>query len=70
MSKDTADPGNLGIVAPTSEGKTYTVIEVLKYFPAEDVHFIGRMSTMTLVRQKGILIDSNNQTSKRSDQGT
>lgn len=60
MSKDTTDPGNLGIVAPTSEGKTYPVIEVLKYFPAEDVHFIGRMSTMTLVRQKGILIDSNN----------
>jgi len=61
MSKDTAGPGNLGIVAPTSEGKTYPVIEVLKFFPAEDVHYIGRMSTMTLVRQKGILIDSNNQ---------
>ena len=28
MSKDTTDPGNLGIVAPTSEGKTYPVIEV------------------------------------------
>ena len=60
ISKDTADPGNLGIVAPTSEGKTYPVIEVLKFFPTEDVHYIGRMSTMTLVRQKGILIDSNN----------
>ena len=54
------DPGNLGIVAPTSEGKTYPVIEVLKFFPAEDVHYIGRMSTMTLVRQKGVLVDSNN----------
>jgi regulator of PEP synthase PpsR (kinase-PPPase family) len=61
MSKDTADPGNLGIIAPTSEGKTYPVIEVLKFFPAEDVHYIGRMSTMTLVRQKGILVDNNNQ---------
>jgi hypothetical protein len=61
MSKDTGDPSNLGIVAPTSEGKTYPVIEVLKFFPSNDVHYIGRMSTMPLVRQKGILVDSNNQ---------
>ncbi len=61
MSKDTPDPCNLGIVAPTSEGKTYPVVEVLKFFPAEDVLYIGKMSTMSLVRQKGILVDSNNQ---------
>jgi hypothetical protein len=29
----TFDPINLGIAAPTSEGKTYTVIQVLQYFP-------------------------------------
>ena len=51
----------MGIVAPTSEGKTYPVIEVLKFFPTEDVHYIRPDATMTLVRQKGILIDNNNQ---------
>ena len=61
LSKDTADPNNLIVSAPTSEGKTYPVIEVLKFFPKEDVFYIGKMSTMSLVRQKGILIDSNNE---------
>lgn len=60
MSKDTPDPNNLGIHASTSEGKTWPVIETLKFFPKEDVMYIGKMSTMTLVRQKGILLDSNN----------
>ena len=52
---------NLGILAPTSEGKTYAVTETLQYFPEEDVEYIGKMSTMALVRQKGILIDKNGQ---------
>ena len=53
------DPINLGIIAPTSEGKTYPITESLQYFPKEDVLYIGRMSTMALVRRKGILIDKN-----------
>ena len=61
LSKDTADPNNLMVSAPTSEGKTWPVIEVLKFFPKEDVLYIGKMSTMALVRQKGILMDSNNE---------
>ncbi|TLX89588.1 MAG: hypothetical protein E6K97_04940 [Thaumarchaeota archaeon] len=61
MSKDTAEPLNLGIHAPTSEGKTWPVIKTLEFFPAEDIQYIGKMSTMTLVRQRGILVDSNNQ---------
>lgn len=51
------DPLNLGILAPTSEGKTYPIIESLKYFPDEDVLYIGQMSPKALVRQKGTLID-------------
>ena len=51
------DPINLGIIAPTSEGKTYPIVESLKYFPDEDVLYIGQMSTKVLVRQKGTLID-------------
>ena len=51
------DPINLGILAPTSEGKTYAITESLQYFPDEDVVYIGQMSPKVLVRQKGILID-------------
>ncbi len=51
------DPINLGILAPTSEGKTYAVTEPLQYFPDDDVLYIGQMSNKVLVRQKGILID-------------
>ena len=50
------DPVNLGIIAPTSEGKTYVVTRALKPFPEEDVWNIGNMSTKVLVRQKGILV--------------
>jgi len=60
LSAHTNDPLNLGIIAPTSEGKTYPVIEVMKFFPIEDVWYIGHMSPMTLVRQKGILVNKNN----------
>ncbi len=31
------DPINLGIIAPTTEGKTYPVEECIQYFPREDV---------------------------------
>ena len=53
------DPINLGIIAPTSEGKTYPLEECLQYFPKEDVYKVGSMSTMALVREKGILVDKN-----------
>ena len=56
LSTYTFDPINLGIIAPTSEGKTYVVTRALKLFPQEDVWNIGNMSTKVLVRQKGILV--------------
>jgi len=59
LSAYTLDPINLGVLAPTSEGKTYVVTQVMKYFPTEDVWSIGSMSTKALVRQKGILVDKN-----------
>jgi len=37
----TLDPMNLVIAAPTSEGKTHTVLQTLQYFPSEDVKYIG-----------------------------
>ncbi|MGH9973014.1 MAG: hypothetical protein ACRD93_03855, partial [Nitrososphaeraceae archaeon] len=54
----TLDPINLGIISPTSEGKTYTTMKVVQYFPKEDVWLIGQMSDKALIRQKGILINS------------
>ncbi len=51
------DPINLGVLAPTSEGKTYAIIESLQYFPDKDIMYVGQMSPKVLVRQKGILID-------------
>jgi hypothetical protein len=61
LSSYTKEPINLGIIAPTSEGKTYPVIETLNLFPKEDVWLIGSMSTKLLVRQKGVLVDENNE---------
>jgi hypothetical protein len=61
LSKDTADPINLAVLAPTSEGKTYPVIEVMKFFPTEDIWYIGSMSPKTLIRQNGTIVDKNNQ---------
>ena len=61
FSAFTDDPINLGVMGPTSEGKTYPIMETFQYFPNDIVWNIGKMSTMVLVRKKGILVDSNNQ---------
>jgi len=53
------DPINLGIIAPTSEGKTYPVEETMKLFPKKDMYKVGSMSAKVLVRQRGTLIDKN-----------
>ena len=60
FSADTSDPINLGIMAPTGEGKTYAVIETLMYFPKHLVWNIGAMSTMSLVRDQGVLVNKDN----------
>ena len=52
------DPMNLVISAPTSEGKTYTVLETLQYFPTKDVRKIGSMSPKVIVRQDSTLVDA------------
>jgi hypothetical protein len=60
LSAYTKEPLNLGIIAPTSEGKTYPVNEIIKFFPNQDVWLIGSMSPKVIVRDKGILVDENN----------
>ncbi len=55
----TFDPINIGISAPTSEGKTYTVLQTLQYFPSKDVKNIGSMSPKVIIRQDSTLVDGN-----------
>lgn len=59
LSAYTNDPINLGIMADTSEGKTYAVIKVAEIFPKEDVIVVGRMSPTALIHQRGVLVDIN-----------
>ncbi len=55
------NPLCLGIRAPTSEGKTYAITQTIqKFFPKEDIWIIGSMSPKALIRQNGVLVDSNN----------
>ena len=61
FSKDSANPINLAVLAPTSEGKTYPVLESLQYFPKQDIWKIGSMTPKVIIRQNGILVDSNNE---------
>jgi len=59
FSAYTNDPINLGVMADSSEGKTYSVTKVTGIFPKEDVIFIGKMSPTSLIHQRGILVDQN-----------
>jgi hypothetical protein len=61
LSKDSDSPLNLGVLATTSWGKTYGIIQTLQYFPDKDIWYIGSMSPKVIIRQHGVLVDSNNQ---------
>jgi hypothetical protein len=61
LSKDSSNPQNLAVLAPTSEGKTHAVLETLKPFPKERLWKIGSMSPKVIIRQNGVLVDSNNE---------
>jgi hypothetical protein len=60
LSTYTKNPINLGIMAPTSEGKTYAVSEVIKLVPKQDVWEIGSMSPKVIIRDRGVIVDENN----------
>jgi len=53
------NPINLGVLAPTSEGKTYATVQVTDLFPASDVIAVARLSPTALIHQNGILVDEN-----------
>ena len=61
LSTYTKNPVNLGIMAPTSEGKTYAVSEVINLLPKQDVWNYGSMSPKVIIRDRGIIVDENNE---------
>lgn len=61
LSKDSDDPLNLAVLATTSEGKTYGIIQTLQYFSDKGLWYIGSMTSKVIVRQNGLLTDSNYQ---------
>jgi len=54
-----SNPLNLFLKGESSIGKTYNVTETLKYFPEEDVWYLGRLSPTALIHERGILVDEN-----------
>lgn len=49
FSKDSTNPINLAVLAPTSEGKTYPVLESLQYFPKHHIWKIVKMEYWLIV---------------------
>ena len=50
-------PTNLFLRGESGIGKTYNVTEVMKYFPQEDVWYLGGMSQKSLVHGYGVLLN-------------
>ena len=61
LSSYTNNPVNIGVLAQSSEGKTYATVQVSNIFPKEDIVLIGRMTPTALIHQHGVLIDENNE---------
>lgn len=59
LSAFTSQPINLFLRGESSIGKTYNVIEILKYFPEENVWLLGGLSPTALVHDRGKLVDEN-----------
>jgi len=59
LSTYTLKPANLGIEAPSSEGKTYPTLKILSLFPNKDVWKLGGLSPTALAHDYGVLVDEN-----------
>jgi len=59
LSAFTSESINLFLRGESSIGKTYNVIEALKYFPKENVWMLGGLSPTALVHDRGLLVDEN-----------
>ena len=57
LSAYSPNPINLFLKGPSSIGKTYNPVQILKYFPQEDVWFLGGLSPTALIHDYGVLVD-------------
>ena len=57
MSTYVPEPASLQNIAPTSEGKTYTIEGVCKAFPDRDVLNLGGLSPKALIHEEGKWVD-------------
>jgi len=55
LSAFTNNPINLAVVSPSSEGKTYLVVQTLGRFPPEYIWMYRKVSPKTFTRERGIL---------------
>jgi len=67
VSAYTREPLNLFLRGESSIGKTYVVVQVLSYFPKEDVWLLGGLSPTALVYDRGVLVDRNGEVILPSD---
>lgn len=51
------EPINLFLKGESGVGKTYNVVETLKYFPQEDIWFLGGLSPKALIHDYGTLLN-------------
>jgi len=51
------EPINLFLKGESGIGKTYNVVETLKYFPQEDIWFLGGLSPKALIHEHGVLLN-------------
>jgi len=59
LSAYTPEPINLFLRGESSIGKSYNVVQALKYFPKEDAWLLGGLSPTALIHQHGLLVDKN-----------
>lgn len=65
-----SEPMNLFIKGKSGTGKTYNVVETLKYFPQGDVWFLGGLSPKALIHGHGILVNKNGEPLDFADKPT
>lgn len=59
LSCFTKAPNHLMTVEKTSEGKTYPVLEIAKYFPKENIIVLSDATPQSFKYQHGVLVDEN-----------
>lgn len=50
------EPMNLFLKGPSGSGKTYNSVETVRYFPKDDVMFLGGLSPKALIHDYGVLL--------------